>query len=80
MQTADPPCFLRQLQPSLVTSMSASLFVLQSALSPCLQEMHLLPLLLDGAACSSALVQQPAAACIANMCADPGLLLEELGV
>jgi hypothetical protein len=41
--------------------------------------MHLLPLLLEGAACSSALVQQPAAACIANMCADPGLLLEELG-
>ena len=43
------------------------------------RELRLLPMLLDGAASSAAQVQRPAAACIANLCADPALVLEEVG-
>lgn len=41
--------------------------------------LRLLPLLLEGAASTSAQVQQPAAACLANLCTDPAALLGELG-
>lgn len=44
-----------------------------------LRALRLLPLLLDAAACVNAQVQQPAAACLANLAADPGALLAELG-
>lgn len=44
-----------------------------------LRPLRLLPLLLDGTACTNTQVQQPAAACLANLAADPGALLAELG-
>lgn len=43
------------------------------------RELRLLPMLLEGAAAPLPQVQRPAAACIANLCADPAALLFELG-
>ncbi|KAI3438042.1 hypothetical protein D9Q98_000485 [Chlorella vulgaris] len=42
-------------------------------------DLGLLPLVLGGAADGSSQVQQPAAACVANLCTDPALVLEQLG-
>ena len=38
-----------------------------------------MPLLLEGAAATTSAVQQPAAQAVAHMCADPGMVLAELG-
>lgn len=43
------------------------------------RELRLLPMLLEGMAAPLPQVQRPAAACIANLCADPAALLSELG-
>ena len=41
--------------------------------------LRILPMLLDGAASPAVQVQQPAAACLSNLCAEPALLMEQLG-
>lgn len=44
----------------------------------CLQERHLLPMLLQAATSGPAPVQRPAAAAVANLCADPQLVVGTL--